>query len=181
MYDGYPVDDVAPAGALRLGVEKIGAVGIVGRGVLLDVAEARGGPLSLGSAIMPADLETAERLHDARVGEGDILFVRNGAGARNGTGLHAACLPWLRDRRIAVLSSDSDSDAHPPVPGFERWTEPVHMVGIAYLGLTLIDQTDLDAFAAACSDENRWTFFVTASPWRFKGATGAAVNPLALF
>ncbi|HSZ93050.1 MAG TPA: cyclase family protein, partial [Acetobacteraceae bacterium] len=131
MYNGYPIDDVTPSGALRLGIEHVGAVGIVGRGVLLDVAEVKGGPLPLGSAIMPEDLEAAEQLHDLRVGEGDVVFVRNGAGQRNtykrGTGLHAACLPWLRDRRVAVLSNDSDGDAHPPIPGFERWTEPIHM------------------------------------------------------
>jgi kynurenine formamidase len=185
MYNGFPITDVTPSGATKLGIEHAGAAGIIGRGVLLDVAAVRGGPLPLGSAIMPEDLEAAERLHDVRVGEGDILFVRNGAGPRNsyrrGTGLHAACLTWLRDRKVAVLSSDSDSDAHPPIPGFAKWTEPVHMVGIPYMGLTLLDHAELDALAAACAQEGRWSFFVTVAPWRFKGATGSAVNPLALF
>jgi kynurenine formamidase len=185
MYNGYPIDNVTPNGTLRLGIEHVGVAGIVGRGVLLDVAELHGGPLPLGSAITPEDLEAAERLHNLRVAEGDILFIRNGAGPRNtyrhGTGLHAACLPWLRDRRVAVLSSDSDSDVHPPIAGFARWTEPVHMVGIPYMGLTLLDQTELDALASACAMEGRWAFFVTVAPWRFKGATGAPVNPLAMF
>jgi hypothetical protein len=108
MYNGYPVDDVTPDGALRLGIEQLAVAGLVGRGVLLDIAAVRGGPLPLGSAIVPEDLDMAERLHNVRVGEGDILFVRNGAGPRNtyrlGTGLHAACLPWLWERRIAVLA-----------------------------------------------------------------------------
>ncbi len=185
MYNGYSVHDVTPGGALRLGIEHVGAVGIVGRGVLLDVAEAKGVPLPLGSAIMPEDLEAAERLHGVQAGEGDILFVRKGAGSRNtyrsGTGLHAACLPWLRERRVAVPSSDSDSDAHLPIPGFKRWTEPMHMVAIPYMGMTLLDHTELDDLAAACAAEGRWTIFVTAAPWRFKGATGSAVNPLAMF
>ncbi len=185
MYNGFPVEDVTPQGARRLGIEHTGAKGIVGRGVLLDVAAVKGGPLPVGSAIMPADLEAAERLHDVRVGEGDILFVRNGAGAANtyqrGTGLHAACLPWLHERKIAVLSSDSDSDVHPAIPGFLKWTEPVHMVGIPFMGLTLLDQAELDGLADACAAEGRWAFFVSAAPWRFKGATGGAVNPLALF
>jgi kynurenine formamidase len=185
MYNGYPVADVTPQGALRLGIEHVGAVGIVGRGVLLDVAAVKGGPLPLGAAILPEELEAAERLHGVTVGEGDILFVRNGGGVRNsyarGTGLHAACLPWLRERRIAVLSNDSDGDAHPPIPGFATWTEPLHMVGIPYMGLTLLDHAELDALAAACAEEGRWTFFLTVAPWRFKGATGCAVNPLAMF
>jgi kynurenine formamidase len=185
MYNGYPIEDVTPAGARRLGIERIGEVGIVGRGVLLDIAEAHGAPLPLGSTIMPDDLEAAERLHGVRVGEGDILFIRNGAGPRNtyqrGTGLHAACLPWLRDRRVAVLSSDSDSDVHPAQAGFTRWTEPIHMVAIPYLGLPILDNTELDALADACAQENRWTFFVTVAPWRFRGATSSPVNPLAMF
>lgn len=185
MYNGYPITDVTPGGARRLGIERIGEIGIVGRGVLLDMASVKGGPLPLGTPIMPEDLEAAERLHGVQAGEGDILFVRNGAGMRNslqhGTGLHAACLPWLRDRRIAVISSDSDSDVHPPLPGFARWTEPIHMVAIPYLGLPILDNTDLDTLAAACQQENRWTFFVTVAPWRFKGATSSPVNPLAMF
>lgn len=185
MYNGYPVSSVTPAGALRLGIEHVANVGIVGRGVLLDVAGLKGGPLPLGSAIMPEELDAAERRHGVQVAEGDILFVRNGAGPsntyRNGTGLHAACLPWLRDRKVAVLANNSDGDAHPAIPGFTRWTEPVHMVAIPYLGMTLIDQVELDALAAACADEGRWSFFVTVAPWRFKGATGCAVNPLAMF
>jgi kynurenine formamidase len=185
MYNGWPVDAVTAAGARSLGIEHVGAVGIVGRGVLLDVAEVHGGPLALGSAITPDDLEAAERRHDVRVAEGDILFVRNGAGPangyRHGTGLHAACLPWLKERGVAVLSSDSDSDVHPAPPGFARWPEPMHMVGIPYLGLTLLDHAELDALAAACAEERRWTFFTTVAPWRFRGGTGSAVNPLALF
>jgi hypothetical protein len=55
------------------------------------------------------------------------------------------------------------------------------MVGIPYMGMTLLDHTELNALAAACGAEGRWTFFVIISPWRFKGATGSAVNPLAMF
>jgi kynurenine formamidase len=185
MYNGYPTEDVTPDGARRLGVERQGEVGIVGRGVLLDVAEVHGGPLEIGSAIWPDDLEAAERLHDVKVGEGDLVFVRNGGGAQNtyqrGTGLHASCLPWLHERRVSVLSSDSDSDVHPPFPGFARWTEPMHMVLIPYLGMPILDNTELDALARACAEEGRWAFFVSVAPWRFKGATSSPVNPLAIF
>ncbi len=185
MYNGYSVDDVTPVGAQRLGIERIGEIGIVGRGVMLDVAEVRGGPLAVGSVIRPDDLEAAERLHQVRVGEGDIVFVRNGGGANNtyqrGTGLHASCLSWLRERRASVLSSDSDSDVHPPLPGFERWTEPMHMVLIPYLGMPILDNTELDGLAEACAAEQRWAFFVSVAPWRFKGATSSPVNPIAIF
>lgn len=185
MYNGFPISNVTDTGAHKLGIEHVGATGIVGRGVLLDIAEVRGGPLPLGTAITPEDLNAAERAHNVTVGEGDIVFVRSGAGAantyRHASGLHAACLPWLHERGVAVLSSDSDSDVHPPAAGFTNWTEPVHMVAIPYMGLTLLDQAELDGLAQACAQEGRWTFFVSAAPWRFRGATGSIVNPLAIF
>ena len=79
------------------------------------------------------------------------------------------------------MSSDSDSEVRPATPGLDRWTEPVHMVGIAYMGLTLLDQAELDALAPACAAERRWEFFLTAAPWRLKGGTGSVVTPLAMF
>ena len=185
MYNGFPISAVTEQGAEKLGVEVMGAVGIVGRGVLLDIAAAKGGVLEPGSVIRPADLEAAEAAQGVTVGEGDILFVRNGAGLRNvlerGTGLHASCLPWLHRRRVALLSSDSDSDVHPAQPGFTRWVEPVHMVAIPYLGMPLICIAALDGLSVACAEEGRWEFFVSVGPWRFKGATSSPVNPLAMF
>lgn len=185
MYNGFPISAVTRDGAEKLGVEVMGERGIVGRGVLLDVAALRGGPLPLGSVIRRADLEAAEAAQGVTVGEGDILFVRNGQGARNsyalGTGLHADCLPWLNARRIALLSSDSDSDVHPPMDGFALWSEPVHMIAIPYLGLPLICGADLEALSHACAEEGRWTFLLSVAPWRFKGATSSPVNPLAMF
>ena len=80
MYNGYPVSLVTDAGAAKLGVEVMGATGIVGRGVLLDIAALKGGPLALGSIITRADLEAAEARQGVTVGEGDIVFVRNGRG-----------------------------------------------------------------------------------------------------
>jgi hypothetical protein len=51
MYNGFPIELVTEQGAEKLGVEVMGATGIVGRGVLLDVAALNGAPLPLGSVI----------------------------------------------------------------------------------------------------------------------------------
>ena len=57
MYDGFSIDAVTDKGAEKLGVEVMGRKGIVGRGVLLDIAALKSGPLPVGSVIMPADLK----------------------------------------------------------------------------------------------------------------------------
>jgi hypothetical protein len=50
------------------------------------------------------------------------------------------------------LSSDSDSDVHPPLPEFKRWSEPVHMVAIPYMGMPLLCIAGLDEISAVCGD-----------------------------
>ena len=78
-----PFNDQRAARLSRRGLHRSATVAASG-GVLTDPSAATG---------------QTERLHDVLAGEGDILFVHNGAGPRNtyrhGLDLHAACLPWL--------------------------------------------------------------------------------------
>ena len=157
MYNGYPIALVTDAGAAKLGVEVMGVHGIVGRGVLLDIAALKGGPLPLGS-IIPAPTSRPPR--PARASPSAPATSSSSATAaapqnsyQLGTGLHPECLPWLHARRVALLSHDGDGDVHPPQPGFARWTEPVHMIAIPYLGMPLICGSDLEAISAACAEE----------------------------
>src|SRR5262249_35432413 len=121
MYNGLASELVnADRGAERCGIE-LSKHGIVGRGVLLDVPRALGREwLDDGEEIYPDDLEEAERRAGVSAGRGDILLVRTGYRARNPggaaggrPGLQAACLPWLREREIAVLCSDVTQDVRP--------------------------------------------------------------------
>ncbi|MEX2238213.1 MAG: cyclase family protein [Dehalococcoidia bacterium] len=183
MYNGHSPDNITEGGAAKLSIDQLGPEGVVSRGVLLDVARAKGRSLEAGTPIFPADLEEAERAQDVAAGEGDILLVRSGSkGAPDGSqesGLHADCLPWLHQRKVAVLGGDCANDVLPNE--FERWRLPIHIVGIAMMGLHLLDNADLDPLAKACEEEGRWEFLLTIAPLRFKGATGSPVNPLALF
>src|SRR5262245_23424689 len=84
-------------------------------GVLLDIAAVRGRWLGAGEGVMPEDLEVAERAQGVRVEPGDILLIRTGyyarrldEGPRNPSSdgspaAHVACMPWFRDRGIAML------------------------------------------------------------------------------
>ena len=193
MYGGVPASEVRSDGARRNALETL-AEGVVGRGVLLDLPAARGaGWIEPGEPAGVADLEAAEAAGAVRVDPGDVLLVSTGREARRRAlggsldpgsdglgGLHPECLPWLQERRIAVLGSDGISD---PMPGFgvPEWPFPVHQIGIAAMGLHLIDNLALDALGERCASLGRWSFLFSLAPLRIAGATGCPVNPLAVF
>jgi kynurenine formamidase len=191
MYNGFPAGDVKSIGALRNSVMSA-ADGIVGRGVLLDVPLLRGMPwLEPGEAIEPDELEAAERAQGVRAGAGDVLIVSTGRDARREAkgvwdlaaeglaGLHPSCIPWLRERDVAVLGSDGVSDVLPnnAAPG---WALPVHQCCLVAMGVHLLDNLRLDRLADACARRRRWSFLFVAAPLRIERATGSPLNPLAM-
>lgn len=190
MYNGFPAAAVLSTGATRNAITA-GEQGIVSRGVMLDIAALKGLDwLEPGDPIYPADLDAAEERQDVRVEEGDILLVRTGRHRRNArvgpsngreviAGLHAACLPWLHERRVAVLGCDGISDVLPS--RVEGVGLPVHSVAIPGIGLHLIDNAQLDDLADACAERRRWAFHLTLAPLRLQRGTASPINPIALF
>jgi kynurenine formamidase len=192
MYNGVPGTEVRSDGARRNSVGALSG-GIVGRGVLLDAAAARGmAYLTSDATVGVADLEAAEARQDVRAGEGDLLLVSTGRDALRDaeggvldpdvhgmTGLDPACLPWMHERRVALLGCDGISD---PLPGLAvpEWPFPIHQIGISAMGLHLIDNMALDALARQCQSIGRWSFLLVISPLRVDGGTGCPVNPLAV-
>jgi kynurenine formamidase len=190
LYGGRPAEIVTAHGALELGIHQL-ANGAVGRGVLLDIPLALGvDALEPGTPITVDDLETAEARAGVQVGTGDILLVRTGRWrwrAEHGpwdprarlAGLHASCLPWLHQREVAMLGSDGVSDVHPSHIDDVRL--PVHTVGIVAMGLSLLDNLDLDALASACAEAGGAEFLLTVAPLVLEGGTASPVNPIATF
>jgi kynurenine formamidase len=163
--------------------------GVVTRGVLLDIAGLRGVDwLEGGEPIFPDELEAAERRQGVRVEAGDALLVRTGYPQRRAAhgpdrgqrqpGLQAACLPWLRERDVALLAADTINDHSPS--GYTGIFSPIHTVGIVGLGLWLIDNCDHAALAAACARAQRWEFLFLVAALPLLNATGCPVNPIAV-
>jgi kynurenine formamidase len=191
LYNGFPASNVTAAGAARDGIDRLGP-GIVSRGVLLDLARARGVErLAPGLAIGPTDLEAAERAQGVRVESGDVLLIRTGHLAvftrdgdrvgymRQTPGLGIACVEWLHKREIAAIASDTNAVEvipfeDPAVP------LPLHALCIRDMGLTLGEMFDLDALAADCAADGVWQCLFSAPPLRVTGGIGSPVNPLAL-
>lgn len=192
MYNGFPVSDVKSTGALRNSIH-VAKEGIVSRGVLLDIPRLRGVPwLELGETIASEELAAAEKAQGVRVESGDVLLVATGRDARKEkhgpwaanvegiAGLHAECVPWLRERDIAVLGSDGISDALPGL-GIPSWPIPVHQCTLVAMGVHLLDNLQLARLMSACAREKRWEFLLTIAPLRVERGTGSPVNPLAMF
>lgn len=190
LFDGHPIERVTARGALTLAIDAL-RDGVAARGVLLDVPALRGVDwLEPGDAIGPDELEKAEQAAGLRVETGDVLLVRTGRWALRDAhgpwnprerlaGLHASCLPWLFERRVAALGSDGVSDVIPSrIDGVGL---PIHSVAIVAMGLHLLDNLDLEPLARACREEGRWAFQLVIAPLVIARGTASPVNPIAIF
>lgn len=193
MYNGRPAETLADGGPNALPIT-IARHGIVTRGVLLDVAASKGVDwLEPGQGVFPEDLEAAEARQGVRVEPGDAVLLRTGFGryrrhmgpnlpAQLGAlhpGWHAAALPWLRARDVALIGCDSATDAMPS--GYPNVVLPVHTVGIVAMGLWLVDNCDLEGVAALAASSGRWEFQLAVCPLPLSGLTSSPVNPVATF
>ncbi len=192
LYNGRPARSVtARSGALEQSV-LAAASGITTRGVILDIPAVRGCSwLEPGEGVFPEDLDAAEARQNVVVGRGDAVLVRTGYPARRRErghedmlatgqpGWHAACMPWLHEREVAVIASDTSQEVVPS--GYTEPSLPVHAVGIVAMGLWLLDNADLEEATAWCRRLERWEFLFVLAPLRIDGGTGSPLNPLAIF
>ena len=195
MYNGRSAGLVKTSEGALEQTSEVMRDGIITRGVLLDVARAKGvDHLPQAPGVYPEDLEQAEQAQGVRVEEGDVLLLRTGYGALHEaalaagepppvehSGYHVACIPWLRERGVAVIGSDVTTDTGHREPGYDKTRLPVHQLALVALGLRLIDNAHLERLAEACAERNRWEFCFTLNPLRFERGTGSPANPVATF
>jgi kynurenine formamidase len=168
--------------------------GVVGRGVMLDIAGMRGIDwLEPGEAITAADLDACLEHQGVDIGEGDILVLRTGHHARrlalgpwdNGpdgegkAGVHVDAIPWMHERGIAAFLPDGDGETVPSV--VEGITYPIHPLQVVAMGMLVSDSLQFEELIAACREEQRYEFMVVGLPLRLPGGTGCPWNPIAIF
>ena len=174
--------------------------GIVGRGVLLDIAAwaaAEGRPLEFRrrADITAADLEACAELQDVTVDEGTILIIRvgweDGYKRLNPTarvelasqpltnpGLEASeeMAERLWDWGVAAVACDN--------PALEAWPPPeeqmLHHHLLGRLGIPIGELWLLDDLAAACASAGRYEFFVASAPLNCPGGIGSTANVVAI-
>ena len=170
----------------QLGVETVAP--IVCRGVLLDVAGARGvEALPGGEPITADDLAAAAQHGGVEVGAGDAVLVRSGwarywgdppryIGHDSGVpGPDEGAARWLAERSIRVTGHDSMAYEHLPAGSGHRLL-PVHRVLLVEAGIFIIENVDMEELAAAGVHE----FLFAVSPLPFVGGTGSPVRPVAV-
>lgn len=189
-YNGRSVEEVLTPNGLNFGSIHALRGGIFTRGVLLDIAAARGVDyLSADAFVTIDDLAAAEARQGVTVGKGDALFVYVGREKRVAAagdpieqlaraGLHHRSVEWLHERNIAVYSGDCTERL--PYPS-NRVPMPLHQVGLVAMGLCLLDNPSLTVLAEHCRQWDRYEFAMTCSPAALVKGTGWAVNPICLF
>jgi kynurenine formamidase len=191
IYNGYAADSITVFGASRCGIHHIGS--LVSRGVLLDVARAKGVErLEGGYAISAEDLDAAEELARVQVQSGDIVLIRTGqmallrrtppdkvAYAVPSAGPSTKTVSWFRDRDVAAVATDNLT--------FEVWPceypdalLPVHILHLVEMGMTQGQNFMLEDLAADCAEDAVYEFLLEASPQPFTNAVGSPVNPIAV-
>lgn len=161
---------------------------LVRRGVLLDVAAARGvESLDPGYGVTAADLAEAARRSGAEPGPGDVAMVRTGwarhfadavryLGQESGVpGVTEEAARWLADRQIVAAGADTTAFEQIP-PGAGHRLLPVHRLLLVERGIYIMEHLNLEEAASRGLTE---FVFVTA-PLRIVGGTGSPIRPFAV-
>ena len=151
------------------------------RGILLDIAAVRGGPLSDGTAIGVADLIEAARAAGGEPMKGDVVLIRTGWAERKDSisfdtepGIDLEAALWLAEREVAVVGADNF--AVEVLPFATGTVFPVHQRLIRDFGIPLLEGLVLRPLA----ETGRHTFLFAASPLPVVGGTGSPISPMAI-
>jgi kynurenine formamidase len=195
FYNGIAQKDGGPDGD-KLGIDRWAKHGLVGRGVLVDVArrwDAEGFAIGLvaGPVIPTSLLDDILREQKAVVEEGDILLIRTGylralaklskeeqrelKRAWPGLSAGEATARWLWDRRVSLVGADNPAvEARPGDAGY------LHRRLIPMLGMPLGELITLEELADDCARDGRYSFFFASVPLNLPRGVGSPANAFAL-
>ncbi len=170
--------------------------GIVGRGVLIDMARHRGKDyLDKGETFDHTDLEAAAAAQGVTIEPHDILVIRTGwmkywyelndrgkfydGFTEPGLTYSRELVEWFQQREVPNLVTDTFANevTFEPETGVAL---PLHCALMRNLGVTLTEIAWLDDLADACAADGRWSFLYVAAPLKVVNGTGAPVNPVAI-
>ena len=186
IWNQFSADDhLGDQGWSKAGADKYPP--IVARGVLIDVAKAKGmTPLPASYSITVADLQTALQQQGTRLQRGDVVLFRTGLmtlwpdpakyqlGNQSGLSLEAA--QWLVEVNQAMLVG-GDNFGVESFPSTDPGNYvPVHTYLFAERGVSIIEVLWLEDLAK----DQVYEFVFIAAPLKLRGATGSPLRPLAI-
>jgi kynurenine formamidase len=192
LWNGFPAD-LTIGGLKRASIFPIAERGIVGRGVLLDMARHRGKErLDLDEPYSHTDLlECAEAQH-VEIRKRDILLVRTGYL----TMFYANRAKWAQDVRMPGLeysrelvewfhemeipSIGNDTLGVEVLADPENIDIPLHCALMRNLGVTFTEVLWLEGLAEGCLRHSQYDFMYVAAPLKVVEGAGAPVNPVAI-
>ncbi|MER7108439.1 cyclase family protein [Streptomyces sp. NPDC000229] len=190
IYNGRPATSITPHGRSAFsGIDK--ARHVVSRGVLLDVARAKGVERLPGDhAVTPEDLDEAAEFGGVSVRAGDVVLVRTGqvqvylAGDKHAygypsPGLSVRTPEWFHARDVAAVANDTLTFEVFPPEREDLWL-PVHALHLVEMGMLQGQNWNLEELSTACAQERRYAFLLAAMPEPFVGGTGTPVAPVAV-
>lgn len=201
FYNGVGHAAVDDPASDALGIHVVARRGIVGRGVLLDVAghrARRGAPFRCDEPFLIGTdlLDEVAATEGVTVGPGDVLLIRTGwtgwymtlSTAERGRvtrhlpepGLEPVerTAAWLWDHHVAAVAADNVSLEAMPLT-FEPG-KCLHFWLIPCLGMPIGELWWLDDLARACAADGRWTFQLVSAPLNVRGGVGSPPNAIAL-
>jgi kynurenine formamidase len=196
--NGQPeVNDQAPPGAHRLGIENMAESCVQGRGVMIDL-EAHFG--ETGQVVGYDDLMRVMEIDGVTVEPGDLVCFRTGFGTKlmamnrkpdakalfattsSLDGRDSRLLQWVTDSGAVALISDNYAvEATPARPCLDAMcsTLPLHAHCLFRLGCYLGEMWYLTELADWLRAHGRSRFLLTAPPLRLPGAVGSPATPVA--
>jgi len=182
-------------GMSKAGVLPIAQRGIVGRGVLLDMARHRGKEvLDPGETFTHEDLQECAQRQGVELRKRDILVIHTGWITRYynvsheefygnfvepGLTFSLELTRWFGEMEVPNLVTDTIANevTVDPVSGV---TLPLHVALMSYLGVTFTEIAWLHDLAADCAEDGQYDFLYTAAPLKVVNGTGAPVNPVVI-
>jgi kynurenine formamidase len=184
IYNGFAADKhLGDKGWHKAGAEKFPP--IISRGVLIDVARAKGlTVLPPSYQITPGDLQIALLQQGVTLEPGDAVFVRTGrmtlfdrreAYLANPPGLSLAGAKWLvESQQTMLIGGDNLSLEGFPVVEKDNWI-PVHSYLLAEKGVPIMEVVNLEEVAR----DRVYEFAFVGASLKLRGASGAPMRPLA--
>jgi kynurenine formamidase len=195
LYNGF--DAATTIGSLaKASVLPIAERGIVGRGVLLDIARLRGKEsLDRGETFDHTDLLECARAQGAEIRKNDIVLIRTGwlgsfyrktpeefYGERfiePGLKFSRELVEWFHEMEIPNLVTDTIGNELT----FDEDTGcafALHAALMRNLGVLMTEMASLDGLADDCAADSQYDFLYVAAPLKVVGGTGAPVNPVVI-